>query len=61
MKFSKEYITLAIPFLIIGLILIIILPNELKFLGIIVGLLFQFFCSYKQKIDKKYGNKKHPQ
>ena len=43
MKFSKEYITLAIPFLIIGLILIIILPNELKFLGIIVGLLFQFF------------------
>ncbi|MBF0795847.1 hypothetical protein [Mammaliicoccus lentus] len=61
MKFSKEYITLAIPFLIIGLILIIILPNELKFLGIIVGLLFQFFYSYKQKKHKKKGNKKHPQ
>lgn len=57
MKISKEYITLAIPFLIIGLILIIFLPNELKFLGILLAVIFQIVYTYKQKNKK---NKKAP-
>ncbi|MCD8819485.1 MULTISPECIES: hypothetical protein [Mammaliicoccus] len=49
MKNTKEYITLAIPFFIIGLILIFLLPNEFKFLAILVAVIFQIVYRYKQR------------
>ena len=52
MKDLKEYITLAIPFFIIGLILLILLPNELKFLAILVAVIFQIVYIYKQRNKK---------
>lgn len=52
MKDLKEYITLAIPFFIIGLILLILLPNELKFLAILVAVIFQIVYKYKQRNKK---------
>ncbi|MBO3081003.1 hypothetical protein MXE81_12555 [Mammaliicoccus sciuri] len=57
----KMYYTLMIPFLIVGLLLIYVLPAEYLVLIPVIGIIFQLLYQFLFNNDKKSKNKKTTQ
>lgn len=58
---DKMYYTLMIPFLIVGLLLIYVLPTEYLVLIPVIGIIFQLLYQFLFNNDKKSKNKKTTQ